>query len=317
LRPLKIVSFLDGRLGHEKQTKGVLQALSRLTPTRIEQKRVEPPTFRTGLKNWFLYLASLVAPSKETDRPVDLIIGTGAGTHIPMLLFKKECKARVVTCMSPDFPLKRAIDLCLVPRHDRQKEGDNILFTVGPPNNVVFEKEHDRGKGLILVGGVDPKSHYWRSSAVIEKIRSILEKNRSVIWTISSSPRTPEKTLLQIEKLATENPRVTFFRSEDTAGGWIEEQYARNDRVWVTADSMSMIFEALTAGCRVGILPVKWKRPNNKFQKSLNYLFANNGVTPYQSWLEGQGMKTQAAPLDEASRCAKEILRRWWPGRLK
>ena len=113
------------------------------------------------------------------------------------------------------------------------------------------------------------------------------------------------------------NPRVTFFRSEDTAGGWIEAQYARNDRVWVTADSMSMIFEALTAGCRVGILPVKWKRSNNKFQKSLNYLFENNRVIPYQSWLEGQGLIAQAPPLDEASRCAKEILRRWWPDRLK
>ena len=317
MRPLQIVSFFDGRMGHEKQTKGVLQALSRLTPTCIEQKRVEPPNFKNGLKNWFLYLVSLTAPGKDTDRLVDLIIGTGAGTHIPMLLFKKECKARVVTCMNPDFFLKRAIDLCLVPRHDRQREGDNILLTVGPPNNVKFEKKHDRGKGLILVGGLDPKSHYWRSDTVIAQIRSILEKGRSVIWTISSSPRTPEKTLLQLERLASGNSRVTFFRSEDTQGGWIEAQYARNDRVWVTADSMSMIFEALTAGCRVGILPVKWKRSNNKFQKSLNYLFENNLVTPYQSWLEGQRMIAPGVPLDEASRCAKEILRRWWPDRLK
>ncbi|MDF1591690.1 MAG: hypothetical protein P1P89_09275 [Desulfobacterales bacterium] len=30
LKPLKVVSFWDGRLGHEKQTRGVLAALAKL-----------------------------------------------------------------------------------------------------------------------------------------------------------------------------------------------------------------------------------------------------------------------------------------------
>lgn len=316
MRPLEIVSFLDGRLGHEKQTKGVLQALGRLTPVRIESVRVAPPNFKTVGLNWFYYLVSPAARSKKRARRTDLIIGTGTGTHLPMLMYKKKCGAKVVTCMTPDFPLKHAIDLCFVPRHDRQKPAINIFPTLGPPSTVLLSDAHDRNRGLILVGGLDPKSHHWQSETVLEQVENILANDQTMTWTISSSPRTPRETIFQLERLAAENSKVFFYKSEDTPAGWIEAQYAQNDIVWVTADSMSMIFEALTAGCRVGILPVKWKHRNNKFQKSLAHLLENNTVTAYSSWLAGEGLSAKAARLDEASRCAREILRRWWPERL-
>ncbi len=317
MRPLQIVSYMDGRLGHEKQTKGILQALSRLTPILVEQRLVGHPKLKTAVKNWIVYVVFRWLPGKKKDHVVDLIIGTGASTHIPMLMYKKKCGAKVVTCMTPDFPLRYAMDLCLVPQHDGLKPAPNIYFTIGPPNNVIYSDLHDRDKGLILVGGVDPKSHQWRSETVIEQIGNILARNKSVTWTISSSPRTPQETLLQLDRLASQHARATFFRSEDTSVGWIEEQYARNDIVWVTADSISMIFEALTAGCRVGVLPVEWKRRDNKFQRSLDYLLENNRITLYPSWLAGAGLIPGGAHLDEAFCCAKEILRRWWPERLQ
>ena len=36
--------------------------------------------------------------------------------------------------------------------------------------------------------------------------------------------------------------------------GWIFEQMQLAETVYVTEDSVSMIFEALTAGCRVGVI---------------------------------------------------------------
>lgn len=318
MRPLSIVAFLDGRLGHEKQTKGVLKALSEMTPIDVEYK-IQDPSFKSGLRDWAAYITSfiLLRNKKKSDNNIDLIIGTGSYTHIPMLLLKQECEAKVVTCMTPNFFLRRKIDLCFVPQHDGQKPGANIFFTIGAPSTAVLQDKHDRKKGLILVGGVDKKSHKWRSEAIITKIRSIIEKEQSIKWTITSSPRTPEETIVLLQNLASQNANVDFFRSEDTPGGWIEKEYAKNFTVWVTADSISMIYEALTAGCNVGILPVDWKKKNSKFQRSEDYLLENKLILSYEMWLAGKNENIKVEPLNEASRCAREILRRWWPDRLE
>ena len=91
MRPLSIVAFLDGRLGHEKQTKGVLKALSEMTPIDVEYK-IQDPSFKSGLRDWAAYITSfiLLRNKKKSDNNIDLIIGTGSYTHIPMLLLKQE-----------------------------------------------------------------------------------------------------------------------------------------------------------------------------------------------------------------------------------
>lgn len=319
-KPLQVVSFWDGRLGHEKQTRGVLAALAKLTTIEEVARTVHPLTRAERTRSWLSFLSALVRPVlPEPDKnPADLIIGTGSATHIPMLLFKKKCaRARVVTCMTPDFPLRGRMDLCFVPRHDRQKLRDNIFETIGPPNNVAYTDTHDQHKGLILVGGVDPKSHHWDSEALVDQVKTLVKKGPDFRWTISSSPRTPPETLGKLEDLAVRIGGVEFFNSLNTPAGWIEQQYLQNFTVWVTADSVSMVYEALTAGCRVAILPVRWRRKDNKFQQSLDFLRANNYVTPYDNWLTAGHFTATGVRLDEASRCAQELLRRWWPNRLQ
>lgn len=318
MKPLSIVAFLDGRLGHEKQTKGVLKALSEMTPIDVEYK-IQDTSFKFGLRDWAAYIMSfiLLQNKKKSDNNIDLIIGTGSHPHISMLILKRECGAKVVTCMTPNFFLIRKIDLCFVPQHDGQKPGANIFFTIGAPSTAILQDKHDRKKGLILVGGVNKKSHKWRAKAIMAQIGSILEKEQSITWTITSSPRTPEETIVLLQNLASQNVNVDFFRPEDTLPGWIEKEYAKNFTVWVTADSISMIYEALTARCSVGILPVDWKKKNSKFQRNENYLIENKLVTSYEMWLDGKDTMTKGVPFDEASRCAREILRRWWPDRLQ
>jgi len=319
MNPLYVIAFLDGSLGHEKQTRGILNALTELTSIEVEYKKIPPPSIKFALINWFNYIKSFFgAPyQKKQDCMIDLIIGTGSRTHLPMLLLKRECNAKVVTCMTPDFPFRRAIDLCFTPQHDRPQVHDNIFLTVGPPSTAVFKGEHDKKRGLILAGGIDNKSHQWHSDVFMAQVRSIIEKQLVIKWTISSSPRTPADTVQLLEGFASQNTNVTFFRSEDTPDGWIERAYAGNYTVWVTADSVSMVYEALTAGCSVGILPVDWKKKSDKFQISISYLLEKKMVTNYQAWLAGKNEIKIGTPLNEASRSAKEILTRWWPDRLK
>lgn len=319
MKPLSVVAFLDGRPGHEKQTKGVLRALAELTPINIEYRKTPLPSFGSLIKDWWNYFSPKFFSRQKSTSPVDLIIGAGSRTHIPMLLFKKKCAAlpKTVTCMTPILPLLREFDLCLIPQHDGAAAADNIFITVGPPGTATYSSHHDPQKGLILVGGLDEKSHVWNTDMVLAQVRGITEKEPAMRWTISSSPRTPEETIKKLEAFAGTGENVIFFRAEETPSGWIEEQYGIHADVWVTADSISMVYEALTAGCRVGILPVAWKREKSKFQRSLQYVTGNRLVIPYEKWLTGEETMVQGKPLDEASRCAGEIMQKWWPDRLQ
>jgi len=321
MKPLSIAVFLDGRPGHEKQTNGIVQAISAITPVKLIDRKVVQPSAVNLFNSWGQYLFSGIRPFApgRNEQPADLVIGTGTHTHLPMLLFKKNCIAapRIVTCMTPDALLLNQFDLCCIPRHDAPPDRENIFMTLGPPNNVAFSTRHIPDRGLILVGGLDDKSHTWNSRSVVEKIASIIERDGAVTWTLASSPRTPADACQLLDGLAAGMEKVSFFRSAETPAGWVEEQYALNAKVWVTGDSMSMIYEALTAGCSVGILPVQWKQKDNKFQTSIDLLVNKKLVIEYKKWLAGVEMP----PLDqellhEARRSAEEILRRWWPNRL-
>ncbi len=324
MKPLSIIAYFDGRLGHEKQTHGILQALAEITATNVVHKKV-PVSRSAYCKNWAAYLlsSSHSLQGENFTSPVDLIIGTGTHTHTPMLLEKdlrqkiSGKKVRVVTCMSPDASLRSKFDLCCIPVHDEPPSRENVFVTLGPPNPVVFEERHIPDRGLILVGGLDKKSHRWNSRTVAGQVQTIINNNLSMQWTVSSSPRTPEDTCRELEDMAVSNPQLTFYRSENTPAGWVEDQYALHNTVWVTADSISMVYEALSGGCSVGILPVEWLHQGNKFQKSLNILLEKKMVVDFAAWqADGQMVTQKTELLNESKRCAEEIIRRWWPNRL-
>lgn len=321
--PLRARAFLDGRLGHEKQVRGVLQALVGLVSLEVEYDNIPSPSFRSGLRDWFHFLASpVVLPQDLAASEVDIVIGAGCYTHIPMILFRKACARqgmkipRIITFMTPNFPLLSLVDLCFRPQADRPSARANVAVTVGPPNTALNRHCHLEDHGLILIGGLDTRTHHWDSAAILEQVRTLVERERAMTWTISSSPRTPAELIDSLRDFAGRKAGVGFFTAAETPKGWIEEQYDRNAVVWVTADSMSMVYEALTAGCGVGLLPVVWKKKESQFIRSEQYLADRKMVTPYADWLQGRQVRKNHQPLNEAHRCAEEILRRWWPEKL-
>lgn len=318
MRPLRVIAVMDGRAGHEKQTRGIVGALARLTPLGVEFRALPSLSLAADIKHALSCLKTIFVGGhhRGTTKPADLIIGTGSHTHLPMLLLKKKTGARAVTCMTPASGIKEQIDLCCIPCHDRPKSADNIFITTGPPSSIRAENAHDPHRGLILVGGVDKRSHVWNSNAILGQLKQIVHRHPDLRWTIATSPRTPGETTIRLQALAQTQPGITVFRYPDTAAGWIETQYAKNLTAWATADSISMIYEALTAGCQVSILPVRWKQAHNKFQRSIDNLVHRQWINTYASWLAGAPHPAPNASLDESARCAREILRRWWPDRL-
>lgn len=316
-RELRIVALLDGRPGHEKQTMGIIQALQARGPVQIFRINVRSFSLIDSVMQTYRLFLTRSGLSHPQISKGDLLIGTGSRTHLPMLLYKKKYGIPAVTCMTPPVYLRNRFDLCFVPEHDELSEDGNIMLTAGAPNCSVNKRKHRDDCGLILVGGVDTKSHHWDSLQVVEMVEKVVKKEFQKSWTVSSSPRTPKDAVEMITKLAGKYSNIHFFDYRDTPPGWIEEQYDKNSLVWVTADSISMVYEAITAGCSVGIFPMQWLRENGKFKRNENVLLEKRLVTPFTTWEEGNMIQVENLELNEAQRCADRILQKWWPKNLQ
>lgn len=313
MKPLRVVALLDGRPGHEKQTLGIIKALEKKTAVHLLEIQQSKLTFFQSLRRTCRLLFTKSGEENPQVANGDLLIGTGTGTHLSLLLYKRKYNIPAVTCMSPASYLRSYFDICFIPKHDDIEQSDNVFFTVGAPNCSVDKKMHKKNVGLILLGGIDKKSHHWNSKNIAKMVKEILSREGNIQWSISSSPRTPKETVLEMEKLAKQYGNGSFFHYRDTQRGWIEEQYDQSSLVWVTSDSISMMFEALSAGCNVGLLPVGWKNQQNKFRKNEEVLLRKNLVISYDYWDKNGFSSSDSRGLNEAQRCANKILETWWP----
>ncbi len=307
----KIGVFFDGRPGHEKQTEGILRCLQKRLPVETVEFIIQRASITKEIGNWLRYFLLSNAAEQNCIEEFDLLIGTGSRTHIPMLSLKKRYGLPVVTCMSPSSLLLDKFDLCFVPQHDGLQRKENVFQTIGPPNISTAQGHHDPKKGLVLIGGIDEKSHSWQTETLRKQLLDLFGDSTIQTWTVTTSPRTPADTEQMVFSVTGNYQHVDFFPFKETKRGWLEEQYSQNRYVWVTADSMSMVYEALSADCRVGLLPVKWKQKRSKFRRSEEFLIEKGYVVSFESWNLDKNKWPTRGTLNEADRCAKEIIKRF------
>jgi mitochondrial fission protein ELM1 len=145
-------------------------------------------------------------------------------------------------------------------------------------------------------------------------VRTILDAHPMVAWRIADSRRTPACTrhlLRAIASLSTgAAPNCAFVPHEETGPEWLSTALAEAGTVWVTEDSVSMLYEALSAGAATGLLPVP-RRRSSRPSRGADALLASGQVTAFERWAEGAALPRLAVPLDEAERCARALLARW------
>ena len=95
--------------------------------------------------------------------------------------------------------------------------------------------------------------------------------------------------------------QLKIFPVEKTPQGWIFEEMQKAEAVWVTEDSVSMIFEALTAGCQVGIIEID-RLKSDRITQLLDQLLT-------QALLGENKVKLLNLQLDEATQVAHILLK--------
>ena len=233
----------------------------------------------------------------ENLPPPELLVGAGHATHAPMLASRYAMGGNICVIMSPSLP-HFLFDLCILPEHDRARQSDNTIVTKGPLNNIRPQTSKDEGKGLILVGG--PSKHFlWSNTLILEQIKGILKSDTG--WTVSDSPRTPPIMREQLRRMAEEG--LDYHAFEDRSAMELMQDVAQ---IWVSEDSMSMIFEALSTGAAVGVMRLRPRR-KSRLANVATSLSDKNLVTLYDNYSSDKQLQPPAEVLQESRRVAKIV----------
>lgn len=287
--------FRDGRAGHENQVVGLSEAIARTCNTQIYDIYLNRGLrgLKSLLPNRLSFAAKLPAP--------DLLIGAGHATHLPLLTFQQRFGGKSVVIMKPSLPTP-LFDLCLIPAHDKLIfQPSNVVRTEGSLNRIQPSAEQNSHKGIFLIGG--PSRHFaWSDENVLQQILCVTQKNQ-MQWTLATSERTPESF---VRAWRARVPQIPLVTSEQCSSQWLPEQLEKCGTAWVTCDSMSMIYEALTAGARIGLLELP-QTNDDRITRNIQRLVASGLTVTTRQWLAGRKLPIQVRQFSEANRCAAII----------
>jgi len=301
---MNILWLNDGKAGHRRQTEGLLAGLARCGVT-LHVREIAVPL---GLRDWSRIQSALLNTLDPESSKPELLLGVGHRTHALLLLLKRRYpSAQTVVLMLPSLPL-RWFDHLIMPQHDqrpdRRSNQANILLTQGALNPLINQQRHQAGRHLILLGGAS-KRHGWDQTQVLAQLTQLAEYLQGQSVWISGSRRTPEDFLSRTDFQST-TASMQFLEGSQIDSAALDEQLQLAETVWVTEDSVSMISEAWTAGCRVGLIAMP-RLKTDRITRAVDRLVEQQVVWRLNDVLAGQVLRLPPH-LAEADRAARWLL---------
>jgi len=286
-KKLIIYCVTDDKPGHKSQLDGLLQALQNQVGTLVQWVHIASP-----LKGQL---------EEQTEKP-DLILAAGHRTHLTALRLKWRFGGKLVVLMKPSLPAF-LFDLCIIPEHDGVRSGQRVICTQGVLNTIRPSRNSDENVGLILMGGPS-KHHGWSDTQMVEQLRQLKLAMPKVQWTLTTSRRTPVSFLTTVNSLLDGQFKVVPV--ENTNRDWLMQHYQQCGVIWVSEDSVSMVYESLSTGAKVGVLEVPRLR-QSRVSQGLDKLLTAKRLTRLNENFDG-GMVDNSLPLFEAQRIAEVLL---------
>ena len=294
-RSLTLWLIGDGKPGHQNQSLGLAEAMQRHAACDIYRISIAVKGGIIGR------VRAALAQSAGLPKP-DFIVAAGHATHLALLCLARKHQAKSIVLMRPSLPL-RCFDLCIAPHHDFPKKPTrkNLILTRGAINRVHASDSPKTGK-LILIGGPS-KTHGWDTGAMLDMLARITADDRG--WQLTDSRRTPEGFLDQA-RVRLEG--LEIFSCQETSPDWLPSKLREADEVWVSEDSVSMIYEALSSSARVGLLSVPRLNRSSRVLLGIDELVETGFLTPFSAWQRTGQLRPAPEALNEAARCAGIVL---------
>lgn len=296
---LVVWRLLDGKPGHEHQSLGLVNAIQQRTSVDV----VDVPIAHGGV-GW-LYLLGGVWPSgKDLPKP-DIIVGAGHATHGHMLAAKRAYGGKTVCMMQPSLPAGM-FDVCLIPEHDEYRGHSSFIETRGVINHIqpVGADKKDSSDVLIMIGG--PCKHFhWDELGVVAQVYDLVRKHADVNFVLTTSRRTPSSFVSAVQRVRLAN--LTIVPHAETGKDWVQTKLAHVSTAWVTEDSVSMVYEALTAQVAVGLISLSAKG-KSRVSRGIEKLIDRQLVTRYDPYGLYRQFMRPVLGFNEASRCSDALL---------
>ena len=294
MKELQVWIVSDEKPGHHNQSMGLIQALSSMREVELSEMPIvsKPKLFQMlGIKACEICL---------TENP-DLIIGAGHKTHFSLLAYRRCFGGRLIVMMRPSLPL-RFFDLCVISRHDKPRKAINIIETIGAVNLVIPSRSQSLGKSLVLLGG--PSKHFnWDVAKVAQQMEALILKDEETQWLFASSRRTPDES---VDFINSRFPNNQVIKPTNVSKDWLSQKMQQSKEIWVTEDSVSMIYEALTSGAMTGAIRLT-KRKATRVTEETDRLVSEGRVATLQE----ENKTHELQQLNEADRCAKLLLEKF------
>lgn len=294
---MHIVYVSDGKAGHRSQAVGLYKAMQRQSAEEVTFEEVSTDQLPVFSLFSAIFKKSIAALKQRPD----YIFGVGSHTQLRVLLLGRVFPhAKTVILMKPNFPVAW-FDYAIIPEHDGVAASERVIVTKGVLNPIVNEQRHQSNRILIALGG-SSKRHQWNEEKVLDSIQQVVDLHPQAEIILTTSRRTPKEFLDHLSEKSFAS-RLKIFPVEKTPQGWIFEEMQKAEAVWVTEDSVSMIFEALTAGCKVGIVAID-RLNRDRITQSVDLILQHNLVSQSASILK----LSEPAAFKEAERVATYLL---------
>lgn len=295
LRPLTVWLFQDRKPGHIHQLEGLAKRLAAHADIRTQW-------IDTTNRRVYGY-----CQDAEFLRPTpDIIIGAGHATHPSLVYYKRKYRAFTAVLMTPTLP-NLLFDAIISPEHDGLKQGGKILNTKGVINTVTPHPELTKNRNLILIGGLS-KHYQWKEKELIAQIQSLCQRTPDTLWHLYDSYRTPSTFREQLDDLCIGNLSLHPFA--ETPSTDLQEALNHCRQCWVTPDSGSMLYEALTAGAQVGVFDLK-ASGTSRIVKGVAQLVDTRSIIRFADWQPDMTMPRPEKTFWEAERAAIWLLHQY------
>jgi mitochondrial fission protein ELM1 len=296
MKPITLWLLGDGKPGHENQSLGLANALARLLPCEVHRISL------VGKSCVVTRVREALRQSGELPKP-DIVIGAGHATHLPLLWLARKHRAKSIVLMRPSLPCGW-FSVCIVPQHDFANGccRGNVILTRGALNCVAPSDSQNRSGRMILIGGPS-KIHGWDGESLLQALEKITATGD---WELTDSRRTPAGFL---DELRGRLPAIRISPHQETGPAWLPQKLGAAEDVWVTEDSVSMIYEALSSGAKVGLLPVPRLKSDTRVLRGLADISSGGFITPFADWQSTHVLTSPPDTLREADRCAAWIVR--------
>lgn len=286
----------DGKSGHLRQAQAALKTVQN------SEFIIQSNVIEIRFKNKFLKIVAQACDSfgldisefcltKESytalkEAHADLVISCGSGLSSINLALARENLAKSVCIMNPGRAKRKRFGLVIIPKHDRPRRGKNIVITLGALNLIDENYLKEQAEILkskigaigarmslgLLIGGDTKKYRLTQGimNQVIQEIKKAsLDLDADIL--ITTSRRTPQviEKLLRKEFSDFKNSKLLVIANEKNIPEAVGGILGIADFILVSAESISMVSEAVSSGKYVGVFRLKPKGLNFRTRHEL------------------------------------------------